>query len=91
VVPPSNLIAWNRWPHDSQDHIRHEIRVMDTLGASARKIVGAIAAPSWSPDGRWLVFSNQVSGAVRLFVFNVDGSGLRQLTRQTLRTRALGT
>jgi Tol biopolymer transport system component/serine/threonine protein kinase len=36
--------------------------------------------PSFSPDGRQIVFFSNRNGDGKIFVINVDGSGLRQLT-----------
>ena len=36
--------------------------------------------PSWSPDGRRLVFTGFDGGMSDLYIVNADGSGLRQLT-----------
>ena len=38
--------------------------------------------PSWSPDSNQIVFGSNRGGSMQLYVMNVDGSGLRQLTRQ---------
>jgi Tol biopolymer transport system component len=79
--PQGGLIAWNPWPRDSRGSERHEVWVMDTLGASRRKLASTVSAPAWDPAGTAIVFSAQASGAIRLFVINADGTGLRQLTR----------
>lgn len=34
----------------------------------------------YSPDGRRLVFCHDMTGATELYVINVDGSGLQQIT-----------
>jgi Tol biopolymer transport system component len=39
-----------------------------------------VLTPSWSPDGRQLVFAGLDGGFTDLFVVNRDGSGLRRLT-----------
>jgi Tol biopolymer transport system component len=46
---------------------------------------GSIASPSWSPDGRHLLFARMSEGGsgpkdFRLFVVGVDGAGERQVS-----------
>jgi TolB protein len=41
---------------------------------------GAPTGPAWSPDGRRLVFENQVDHGRALYIVNADGTGLRRLT-----------
>jgi hypothetical protein len=52
---------------------RKEIRRLDM------DLEGA-TSPSWSPDGRQLVFSGNLGGITDLYIVNSDGSGLRRLT-----------
>ena len=42
--------------------------------------LNGITSPVFSPDGKQLAFSGQNGGISDLFVVNVDGTGLRQLT-----------
>ncbi len=37
-------------------------------------------SPSWAPDGRHLVFSSTRSGKSHIYMVNMDGTGLEQLT-----------
>lgn len=37
-------------------------------------------SPSWAPDGRHLVFSSARSGTSHIYMVNMDGTGLEQLT-----------
>jgi len=36
--------------------------------------------PEWSPDGRKIAFESQRSGQFRVYIVNIDGSGLKLLT-----------
>jgi Tol biopolymer transport system component len=42
--------------------------------------LSGLQTPSWSPDGRQLVFTGFDGGLSDLFIVNRDGTGLRQLT-----------
>jgi len=67
---------------------RMDIWVMDADGANQRQVTDLGAAsfgPSWTPDGRRIVFSsnhhtNPRLGNFDLFLVNADGTGLEQLT-----------
>jgi Tol biopolymer transport system component len=66
---------------------RMELWVMNADGSDQRQITqlgGANFGPSWSPDGRRIVFSsnhkNPRSRNFDLYVVNLDGSGLEQIT-----------
>jgi Tol biopolymer transport system component len=56
-----------------------------TIDGSARELIVRGVADhtsfSWSPDGRRLAFSGGHKRAEEIFVVNVDGSGVKQLTR----------
>jgi TolB protein len=43
--------------------------------------------PSWSSDGKRILFSALETGADEVYFVNADGSGLRRLTRGTEGTR----
>jgi Tol biopolymer transport system component len=63
------------------------IHLMNPDGSGPTKLVSASvldgfgSVPAWSPDGRKLAFSKTgSSGLPSIFVVNVDGSGLKELT-----------
>ena len=68
-----------------------EIWVMRVDGGGARRLIRTVNhpgwqdaqySPTWSPDGRRLIFTMPVAESnPELHVVNVDGSGLRRLTR----------
>jgi TolB protein len=64
-----------------------ELYVMNADGSDNRQITrlgGANFGPSWTPDGRRIIFSsnhkNPRSRNFDLFLVNLDGSGLEQVT-----------
>ena len=66
---------------------RMELWVMNADGGDQRQITnlgGANFGPSWTPDGRRIVFSsnykNPRSRNFELYLVNLDGSGLEQIT-----------
>lgn len=66
---------------------RVELWVMNADGSNQRQITqlgGANFGPSWTPDGRHIIFSsnykNPRGGNFDLFIVGLDGSGLTQVT-----------
>ena len=64
-----------------------EVFVMDRTGGNLRQVTklgGANFAPSWTPDGKRLIFvSNHQNPKGRnfdIFTINIDGTGLEQIT-----------
>jgi eukaryotic-like serine/threonine-protein kinase len=64
-----------------------QLHLMDLKGGKVRRVPapGWCFAPSFSPDGTQLVFvSTQDSKVYHIFVVNLDGSGLRQVTSESM-------
>ena len=77
--PVGGMIVWSHWAQTSLGANRPEVWLADTSGIGPHRLVEADAQPAWHRGGRAVVFSKQASGALRLFVINIDGTGLRQL------------
>jgi TolB protein len=78
--PDGSRIAFVRyWQSDSS-----AIRVIDRDGRNQRTVLRTIGlTPAWSPDGTMIAFAQAVPGTTSLthiYVVNIDGTGLRQLT-----------
>jgi TolB protein len=68
---------------------RMELWVMNADGSNQHQITqlgGANFGPSWTPDGKRLIFSSNYkqprSGNFDLYLINLDGSGLEQVTTE---------
>ena len=60
-----------------------EIYVMDADGKNQRRLTNNPHddySPSWSPDGRRIVFTSRRDGNGEIYVMDADGSNLRNLT-----------
>lgn len=59
-----------------------DIYIMSAVGTGARDIaqVGQVADLSWSSDGTRLAFAVNTNGGWNVYVMNVDGTGLEQVT-----------
>ncbi len=58
-----------------------EIWVMDSDGTNPRKLTDHGMDPSWSPDGRHIVFASHRDGIFQIYAMNADGSNMRRLTK----------
>ena len=63
----------------------YDIFILDPLGPVFTKLTDTPAAsewvPDWSPNGRKIAFASDRDGDSEVYIMNVDGSGLIQLTK----------
>jgi Tol biopolymer transport system component len=63
-----------------------DIYALDATGGTARALLSGMAFernPVFSPDGKQFAFISDRSGVTNLWVANVDGTGLKQLSHDT--------
>jgi Tol biopolymer transport system component len=69
--------------HRRQQGEVSQIFLMNADGSGDHNLSGSSSTdgwPSWSPDGKRIVFSRHEEKGFQIFVMNRDGSGVRQLT-----------
>lgn len=77
--PDGALIAATRWSVGGY----HDVVLLDSAGAVLREVTrdrAVDAAPSWSPDGRYLLFSSDRTGIANLYAYELATGELRQVT-----------
>jgi Tol biopolymer transport system component len=62
-----------------------DIYVAPALGGAAAKLVEDGHYPSWSPDGKRIVFMSNRGGQVKLWTVSSDGGAPTQLTREPVK------
>jgi Tol biopolymer transport system component len=77
--PDGLMIAFVRFAEDGSS----EIHITDASGSNDRQVTHLAGAsqilPSWSPDGRQLVYASVTGTGSEIFILSIDGSGARQL------------
>ncbi|MEO6587982.1 MAG: protein kinase [Pyrinomonadaceae bacterium] len=71
--------------YSSNDGTRVNFQIADTNGKNPRSIagdLGLIYNPALSPDGRYIVFSSQLSKSPRIWRIDADGKNAVQLTAE---------
>ena len=75
---PSYTIAFKSFAPNNTD-----IFIADSDGKRARALVPSSSLDynaSYSPDGRWIIFTSHRSGPAKIYRVRLNGSGLEQLT-----------
>jgi len=78
TAPPKHRVLFNRFLMPEI-----EIVIADADGKNERVLaphVGIEYSPSYSPDGRWVVFTQERGGLSDIFRIHPDGTGLERLT-----------
>ena len=77
--PDGNRIAAVRWQQGGE----HDLVVIDTTGSilqQATRDEAVDGTPTWSPDGRYVLFWSDRTGIPNLFAFDTQGSSILQVT-----------
>lgn len=76
ISPDDTAIIFSRGDPDSG---KQQIMIMDRDGKGARKIASGWD-PTWSPDGKQILFASGMEGGVQLFIANRNGKAAHKIT-----------
>ena len=66
------------------DGVTPSVWILNRDGTQPRPVYSPGWDPTWSPDGTQILFASyDQSNAIQLFVINLDGTGLKQVTQMT--------
>ena len=78
ISPDGTRIVFMRWTAATD---QYQIWVMNRDGSDPHQVVpGSGWDPTWSPDGTRILFASDRGGPNQLWVVDLDGSGLRQVS-----------
>ncbi|MGA9575544.1 MAG: DUF5050 domain-containing protein [Lysobacterales bacterium] len=82
ISPNGELIVFDKWQDNDENN--GEIYVMELETGKLRRLTENQdiydGYPTWTPDGRWIVYASEVGEDFKLFRIRPDGSGREQLT-----------
>jgi len=78
ISPNGKFIVFMRWTVNSN---RYTIMLMDRNGGNADNISGITGwDPTWSPDGKYILFASDMNGSVQLYTMRDNGKELRRIS-----------
>lgn len=78
ISPDGKTIVFTRYFNDTNIP---NLWLMDRAGGNFRQVSGIAAwDPTWSPDGKQILFASDRDGTDQLYIINPDGTGLRKVT-----------
>lgn len=75
ISPDGSLIAFTYWTPTSD----HAIWVMDRDGSNPHEVTPSGWDPTWSPNGREILFASDHGGSIQMYIVGLDGGNLRQV------------
>jgi TolB protein len=78
ISPDGKYIVFMRWTVNSN---RNTINIMDRAGNDPENLVRITGwDPSWSPDGKQILFASDMDGSIQLYIVDAKGKGLHRIS-----------
>lgn len=83
ITPDGEKIIYSKLTEKNKNLIKiHDLYIYDLLKKDEKRLTYGLRAnnPNLSPDGKTIVFTSQKDGTINLFLIDIEGKDLRQLT-----------
>jgi TolB protein len=78
ISPDGNHIIFKTWSPNTDKNVLWK---MDRDGKNADKISRVVGwDPTWSPDGKYVLFASDMEGAIKLFRMGINGKDLHRVS-----------
>ena len=78
ISPDGSLIAFMRWTPASN---QYQIWLIERDGGNPRRLFSGTGwDPTWSPDGKQVLFASDMGGAVQLYRVDLDGNNVERIS-----------
>jgi len=77
------FVSDRKWAPDNKEDNNWDIFVMDVDGGNIKNLTGSLkwdSMPSWSPDGKMIVFCSNHSNYGHIWVMNAEGTNFLKIT-----------
>jgi len=87
--PNNDMIAYSKYHYGAHQSLVYDIKVFDLQSKSSKWITSSKRAsyPSWSPDGKKIVYVAHNNSIANLYVMNIDGTENKQITNYNYDTQ----
>jgi hypothetical protein len=87
--PNNDMIAYSKYHYGAHQSLVYDIKVFDLQSKSSKWITSSKRAsyPSWSPDGKKIVYVAHNNSIANLYVMNIDGTANKQITSNNYDTQ----
>ena len=89
--PDNDMVAYTKYHYGKHQSLVYDIKILDYKSKSSKWITSSKRAsyPSWSPDGKKIVYVAHYNSIANLYLMDIDGTQNKQITSYTYDTQIM--